>query len=361
MHRRTLCLFLLGLGLAFCPGTLHAGARVVFKPRASIHDTCTFKPVFRADEHLVYKYTSVIEHLPFEAGAAPPAKSPDKSPDKAATADEFEPDPQAIRSYSMSMTLRLTVLGVDEHGAASFAVLPDDIEIDTTTETVSTNAGFTRQQAEAPSPLPENAGFLPRLSLALARAALRVDVRADGTISDVAGLDDVYKLVEKEGREGARVIGPLSPQSVGRTLATLFRVDQPSTEGAFPARKTGDTWRLVDRSTQSRGMDIVGTTTLKLDSCTPEQALISGSAAMTVEPTPGEPGHEPPKPDPNQGVPTIEEQSDVLAITWDPHVGILKKRTRDTLMKVSAKIGDARLNPLRFRTRSSIELVEAPK
>jgi hypothetical protein len=108
-------------------------------------------------------------------------------------------------------------------------------------------------------------------------------------------------------------------------------------------------------------MDIVGTTTFTLDSCTPDEALISGAAVMSVEPTPGEPGQEPPKPDPTQGIPTIEEQSDVLAITWDPRAGVLKKRTRDTLMKVSAKIGDARLNPLRFRTRSRLELVEAPK
>jgi hypothetical protein len=344
MHRRTLCLLLLGFATCLQAARVHAGDGGVLTPRQPAEETCTFKPVFRADEHLVYKYSNIIDHLPDEAGTPAP-----KAAEKPAPDEELQPDPAAIRSYAMSMTLRLSVLGVDEHGAASFAVLPDDIEIDVAGEAIAANAGFTRKQAEAPSPIPEKAGFLPKLALALARAALRVDVRADGTISDVAGLEDVYKLVEAEGREGARVIGPLAPQSIQRTLATLFRIDQPGPDGSFPARKAGDTWSLVDRASQSRGLDIVGTTTFKLDSCSPGLAAVSGSAAMTVEPTPGEPGKEPPKPDPTQGVPTIEEQSDLLAIAWDP------------LMKVSAKIGDARLNPLRFRTRSRLELVEAPK
>jgi hypothetical protein len=349
MQRTTLGLLLmLAIPAAAIPAT--AGTACLGSSIVAIDDTCTFKPSFKVGQRMVYKYSSLVEHLPEKKEAAPAAVPP---------ADGAEPEPP-LRSYAIEMTLRLTVMGVDEHGGASFALLPDDIVIDTKTTDLDINAGFTRKQAEAKSPLPEGAGFLPRLSLALARTAIRLDVRADGTISEVAGLDDVYEIAVKEGPEGRRVVGPLAPDAIKRNLGALFRIDEPDKgAGEFPARKTGDTWRLLDRATQPGGRDIVSTTTLKLESCAPDRAEITGAGVMVVEAPAGEAGKEPPKPDPGQGVPTIEEQSDALAVTWDPSAGILKKRTRDTLMAVSARLGAERRNALRFRTRTSFELVES--
>ncbi len=350
MIRTTLGLLLM---LAVVPPAIPAAASAAGfgLSVAAVDDTCTFKPSFKVGQRLVYKYSSLVEHLPQKKEAAPGAGA----------AEEAEPE-TPIRSYALEMTLRLTVVGVDENGAASFALLPDDVVIDTMTTDLDINAGFTRKQAEAKSPLPQGAGFLPRVSLALARSALRLDVRADGTISEVTGLDDVYEMAVKEGPEGRRVVGPLAPESIKRNLGALFRIDRPvegATDGAFPVRKVGDTWQLVDRASQPGGRDIVGTTSLKLESCAPDRAEITGAAVMSVEAPLAEEGKEPPKPDPSQGVPTIEEQSDTLAVIWDPSAGILKKRTRDTLMAVSARLGTERRNASRFRTRTSFELVES--
>ena len=65
-----------------------------------------------------------------------------------------------------------------------------------------------------------------RVCLALARAAIRLDVRADGTISEVAGLDDVYEMAVKEGwiASLAGVEGGHSINNSLGVLRTLYRL-----------------------------------------------------------------------------------------------------------------------------------------
>ena len=54
----------------------------------------------------------------------------------------------------------------------------------------------------------------------------------------------------------------------------------------------------------------------------------------------------------------VTRESDALTIVWDAQKRAVKKRERDTLLAVSARVGAARINPMRLRTRSTVELVE---
>lgn len=315
--------------------------------QAPSNDACSFKPIFQPGQRFAYEYENVSEHLPPKA-----MPEPGKEPDP----------PEPISGYTTIATLIFEVVSVEPDGTATLSMKPEDIQIAVLDDFARTSAGFTRKLAAYPSPLPKGAGYLPRIALALARSEATIKIGPDGVVTEAAGLEDVYKLVEQEPPEtrgdAARVIAPLGPAAIKRTLTTFFRIDVRGDDGDFPARRPGDSWTMVDRVPSRGGMDLVATATLTLDSCTPGLASISGSAAMTVEPGKPVPGAEP---NPLPGTPTINEFVDRITITWNAKRGLVQWRERDSILDIYAKVGDEKQNEARVHTNSTLKLVEAPK
>jgi hypothetical protein len=303
--------------------------------------TCRLQPRYLTDRQLVYRFHSRTQVIP-------------ASPDPQAGGT---PVPQQALVYTTDLTLRLTTLGVDEHGGASFALLFDKARLVRAAGEQEEAAEFTREQADNAEQPEEGAPLVARLAYAIAKSAVRLDVRADGVVTAVSGLEDAQRLAQEEGLEGGRLMGPIAARADARTLSMLFRVDAPGESGEFPARTGGEAWELEDRLSMSPTVEMVMTTSLKLESCSPEEARLVGGVRTSVE-TPRREDGTPAPGDPTQPTLEVTEQTDALGLTWDPKAGVLRKRERSSYLVLAARLGKDKKEFQTLRTKSTIELVE---
>jgi hypothetical protein len=299
---------------------------------------CSFKAQHLTGRKLLYAFHSRTEIYP--APGPDPAAPPPAHPE---------------RVYTTDLTLRLAVLGVDERGGASLALLVDRANLISNQGDVERAGEWTSDKAataEAPAP---TAGVEERLAFALARAAVRIDVRPDGTVSLVQGLEDAQEIAKGAGVEGSRLLGPLAAGADARTIALLFRADRPDDTGVFRDRAPGDTWEFADRVPMSNVGSLLLTTSLRLDSCSAGEATASGAVRTTVEPPRHDDGS-PMDPDPARPALTVDAQTDSLSVTWDTTHGALKKRERTSYISMSASVGGKRQHVQTVKTVSRVEL-----
>lgn len=343
-------------------------------------DTVALKPRHVTDRKLTYTLKSRIE-IPQQdvAAAQPPSPEPASKPadggDAKAPRDAAPAAPAAARYFRMEATMKVTTLGTDEQGNASMVVLLSNLiaemGVGGTPQAglTLTDSGLVRkddQKTPEPGPAPSSAAMpddtpLAAVTSALMASTIRIDVRPDGTISDLTGLEDAHAIAAKHA-DGARLLGPFAPGVVSRFLAALFRVDEPDKTGAYIQRGPASTWTLLDEWDLSSRSTLVRTTTCTLDSLTPDLATITakGQAAIRTAPALTPPpdaaprrGKQPPADD-FEPIITIAEQGDESTVEWNPAEGVLLSRVRRSSIATRATLGD-HVGPLQV-VRSTTEI-----
>lgn len=335
MMTRALVLFVASLA-AVLPTTTECAPAGVIRPSA---DTCSFRPVFESGRRLTYTFKSTTEL--YAGPSADASKAPSGAPE---------------RAYVTELTIRLGVLGIDDKGGASLALVIERAALHSAHADMERAGEWTSDKAGAAEPPAETAPLEERLAYVLAKAAARIDVRPDGSVAGVQGLEEAQAIAKSGGVEGSRLLGPLAAGADARTLALLFRADTPRDQG-FPSRAVGDSWEFSDRVPMAGVGALLLTSSLTLNACSGAEARASGIVRTSVEPARNEDGT-PADPDPTRPVLSVDGQTDTLSVVWDTQHGALKKRERDSYISMSAKIGATRQHVQTVKTRSTIELTQ---
>ncbi len=300
------------------------------QPGAAAH---TFKPSLPVGRRLTYRVLLTTEALP-----APEADQMDKSAAGKAS------------RYVQDADLRLTVAGVDEQGAVSLLAVLTRLKMEDGLVGAARSVELT--QADKDRAVPDDAAPLDAIAAALVRTVVRIDLRPDGTVSSVTGLDEADQLGAAIGPEGARLLGAFSSASIERTVSSLLRLDTPGAAGAYPARQPGDTWTLADTLPLSGGDTMIITMRLTLGSLEGDQAKLTSVPWASI----GEPdqrGHA----DSGRVRVSIDDQSASMSAAWDFGRGVLTERTSELTMTTTAHVGPRAGPPQRIRGRTEVKLV----
>jgi hypothetical protein len=274
---------------------------------------------------------------------------------------------KVVAAYTQTATMRLTTLGVDESGGAAFALVFLKVKNVMTVDGKTDSLELSAPDAPIPADKEPGAGEKPAkdapadehpaqtVTNAMIGAAIRIDIRADGTVSSVAGLEQAAEVAANAGPHGDRVLGAFAPAVVERTIAGLFRLDTPGATSTFAARNTGDTWQVVDRSRLGKFGDMVTTAAMRLEACADGSAKVAGDIHVDLEPRKPAPGE---ATDPGTPQLFIDEQAGSLTAAFDCSSGTLLSRVRDMTVATSEKLGSVRVPTQRTHNKLEFKLIE---
>lgn len=230
--------------------------------------------------------------------------------------------------------LRFKVLGVDDSGAATMTLVFADLVIEP--DAAPDEQEPARRRAD-------------EIAAAMKDAVLRLDVRADGTVSALTGLEAVHDVVARLGRQAWPLLGPFAGEYAAESFGDLFRVDAAGPAGA-PPRATGDTWSLLSERPLAQSTVLRTRTTWSLEDLSGQTASLSAQIERTMAST--ESGN------PAAATLTIADQSGTLAARWDVAAGRLIERNAESQLDVRATVGDLQGPIVRASTTLQVRSVE---
>lgn len=347
MRTRPCALFLFTLALSAPPaGAIAAQPTDPASPPKAHQPApapCTLKPRFVVGRRLVYQFECRTE-----------MRSP-TAPVPAGNPRPIDPAEKVFVVYTQAVALRLTALGIDDSGAATFSLVFQRVKNELLADGKTEAAELGDQQPPPGENPGQDDSAVSAITKAMIDAAVRVDIRPDGTVSSISGLGHAGEVASKFGRQGGAILGVFAPSVVERTIAALFRLDSPDPAGTFSARSPGDAWQLVDRWPLGRFGRMVTTASMHLESCVDSRAQIAGDLKVTLEP-PEAGGRV--AIDPNAPRLIIDEQAGSAAATFDTAAGVMVSRSREMVVGTSTQLGSARVPSQRVKSKLEIKLLE---
>lgn len=240
----------------------------------------------------------------------------------------------AVAGVTQRGTLRFTVLGVDDSGAAAMTLVFAGLQIDPDAAPDEQEAA--RQRAE-------------EIAAAMNDAVIRLDVRADGTVSALTGLEAVHDVVARLGRQAWPLLGPFAGEYAAESLADLFRVDTSGPDGA-PARHTGDSWSIVSERPLAQSTVLRARTTWSLEALSGQTASLHAQIERTMASTESS--------NPAAATLAIADQSGAVTASWDVAAGRLIERSAESELDVRATVGDLQGPVVRASTTLQVRSVE---
>jgi hypothetical protein len=312
------------------------------QPPLSGVESCELLPRFERGRQLVYELRAVTDVFPVAAPGrhqAAPAVT-----------------------YTTTATIRFTTDSVDETGAAAvlaaFVRLRNEVTIGSKTWRLELKEGEPPPSPPADADKPDDvAAAVDAVTRALFASIIRIDVKPDGTVENVSGLDEAGQLAAASKPHGQRLLAGLMPEIADRTLAHFFRMDAPDAAGKPIARRPGDGWTLTERAPINPYSELLGTTNLSLIRIDRDAASISGTIRVTVEPA-MDAGGKPVEADPAAPVVVLLEQSGAVTARWDFTAGVLLERSRQLNLTTASKIGERQSQGQPLSARTEIKLLE---
>lgn len=206
-------------------------------------------------------------------------------------------------------TIRFTVVDVDRDGNATVRAAFESLRA-----TRHADGAETTYQS-GPEASDPGASPLAAVYAALSNSILEFDIRADGLITDLAGLDELAGAArEAKVERPERLLGVLSPESIAPTIGPIFALD---TSGL--PRQPGQSW------TTARPISLPEPYTAKIETT---YTLTADGNALEAKGPIAIILH---KPDRTGHLPVIEipEQSGSAAARWNPAASRLISHTAE--------------------------------